>query len=65
MLTQRPTLSDIEEARVRTESIVRKTPILTSEYFNDLLGMELFLNVKIFKKQVHLKSEVHQMQSFL
>ncbi|GIR50114.1 MAG: hypothetical protein CM15mP58_22110 [Burkholderiaceae bacterium] len=43
MLTQRPTLSDIEEARVRTESIVRKTPILTSEYFNDLLGIEAFL----------------------
>ena len=39
MLTQRPTLSDIEKARVRTEPLVKKTPILTSEYFNDLLGI--------------------------
>ena len=42
MLTSIPTLSDIKDARIRTESIVRKTPILTSEYFNELLGMELF-----------------------
>ena len=50
MLNQRPTLSDIQKARVRTESIVRKTPILTSEYFNDLLGMELFFKCENFQK---------------
>ena len=50
MLTQRPTLSDIEKARVRTESIVKKTPILTSEYFNDLLGIELFFKCENFQK---------------
>ena len=50
MLTQRPILSDIEEARVRTESIVKKTPILTSEYFNDLLGIELFFKCENFQK---------------
>ena len=50
MLTQRPTLSNIRDARVRTESIVRKTPILTSEYFNDLLGMELFFKCENFQK---------------
>ena len=50
MLTQRPTLSDIRDARVRTESIVRKTPILTSEYFNDLLDMELFFKCENFQK---------------
>ena len=50
MLSQRPTLSDIQKARVRTESIVRKTPILTSEYFNDLLGMELFFKCENFQK---------------
>ena len=50
MLTQRPTLSDIKDARARTETIVRKTPILTSEYFNDLLGMELFFKCENFQK---------------
>ena len=50
MLTQRPTLSDIKDARTRTETIVRKTPILTSEYFNDLLGMELFFKCENFQK---------------
>ena len=50
MLTQRPTLSDIRDARVRTKSIVKKTPILTSEYFNDLLGMELFFKCENFQK---------------
>ena len=50
MLTQRPTLSDIEKARVLTESIVKKTPILTSEYFNDLLGIELFFKCENFQK---------------
>jgi len=50
MLSQRPTLSDIKDARARTETIVRKTPILTSEYFNDLLGMELFFKCENFQK---------------
>ena len=50
MLTQRPTLSDIKDARIRTESVVRNTPILTSEYFNDLLGMELFFKCENFQK---------------
>ena len=50
MLSQRPTLSDIKDARTRTETVVRKTPILTSEYFNDLLGMELFFKCENFQK---------------
>ena len=50
MLSQRPTISDIKDARTRTETIVRKTPILTSEYFNDLLGMELFFKCENFQK---------------
>ena len=50
MLSHRPTLSDIKDARTRTETIVRKTPILTSEYFNDLLGMELFFKCENFQK---------------
>lgn len=50
MLKDIPTLSDIKAARERTKSIVRKTPILTSEYFNELLGMELFFKCENFQK---------------
>ena len=42
MLNQKPNLQDIKDAQARINPIVRKTPILTSDYFNDLLGMELF-----------------------
>jgi len=50
MLSNRPTLDDIKNARILTESIVRKTPVLTSNYFNDLLGMELFFKCENFQK---------------
>ena len=50
MLTSKPTLKDVQSAQVSTASIVRKTPILTSEYFNDLLGMELFFKCENFQK---------------
>ena len=50
MLSQAPTLEDIKHAQFLTESIVRKTPILTSEYFNELLGMELFFKCENFQK---------------
>ena len=40
MLSQPPTLQDIQNAQSLTDSIVRKTPIITSNYFNELLGME-------------------------
>ena len=50
MLSQAPTLEDIKHAQSLTESIVRKTPILTSEYFNELLGMELFFKCENFQK---------------
>jgi threonine dehydratase len=50
MLNNRPTLSDIQDARNRTKSIVRKTPILTSEYFNKIVGAELFFKCENFQK---------------
>ena len=50
MLSKAPTLEDIKHAQSLTESIVRKTPILTSEYFNELLGMELFFKCENFQK---------------
>ncbi len=50
MLSQRPTLEDIKSARKRTDSIVRNTPVLTSEYFNSLLDMELYFKCENFQK---------------
>jgi threonine dehydratase len=50
MLNQRPSLKDIVDARSRTESIVRNTPILTSEFFNELTGIELFFKCENFQK---------------
>ena len=50
MLTSKPTLKDVQSAQLSTASTVRKTPILTSEYFNELLGMELFFKCENFQK---------------
>ena len=50
MLLQPPTLEDIQNAQSLTDSIVRKTPIITSDYFNELLGMELFFKCENFQK---------------
>ena len=50
LLSAKPTLSDIQSAQSLTSSVVRKTPIVTSEYFNDLLGMELFFKCENFQK---------------
>jgi len=50
MLESKPTLKDVQSAQSLTASIVRKTPILTSEYFNELLGMELFFKCDNFQK---------------
>ncbi len=38
LLSQPPTLEDIQDAQSLTGSIVRKTPIITSNYFNELLN---------------------------
>lgn len=65
MLNNRPTLSDIQDARNRTKSIVRKTPILTSEYFNKIVGAELFFKCENFQKLDPSKLEEHLMQYFL
>ena len=50
MLSQPPTLQDIQNAQSLTDLIVRKTPIITSNYFNELLGMELFFKCENFQK---------------
>jgi threonine dehydratase len=50
MLKKKPNLQDIKDAQARIEPIVRKTPILKSDYFNDLLGMELFFKCENFQK---------------
>ncbi len=45
-----PTLSDIEKASERIDRLVHKTPILTSGYFNELIGSELFFKCENFQK---------------
>ena len=50
MLSKPPTLQDIQNAQSLTDFIVRKTPIITSNYFNELLGMELFFKCENFQK---------------
>ena len=50
MLSKIPTLQDIQNAYSLTKPVVRETPILTSEYFNHLLGMELFFKCENFQK---------------
>jgi threonine dehydratase len=50
MLKIEPTLTDIRGARKLTDTIVRNTPILTSEYFNELLDMQLYFKCENFQK---------------
>lgn len=50
MLKIEPTLTDIRAARKLTNTIVRNTPILTSEYFNELLDMQLYFKCENFQK---------------
>ena len=50
MLSQPPTLEDIQNAQSLTDSIVRKTTIITSNYFNELLDMEFFFKCENFQK---------------
>jgi threonine dehydratase len=50
MLSTEPLLADIFEAKKRTASIVKETPILESEYFNNLLDMQLYFKCENFQK---------------
>jgi len=45
-----PTFEDVKAARARIEPHIHRTPVLTSTYFNDLSGAELFFKCENFQK---------------
>jgi threonine dehydratase len=45
-----PTYDDVLAAHARIEPHIHRTPILTSSYFNDLVGAELFFKCENFQK---------------
>ena len=47
--------SDLIDCHNRIKPFIHNTPVLTSNYVNEITGAEVYLSVKIFKKWVHLK----------
>ncbi len=45
-----PTFQDVVDAHARIEPYIHRTPVLTSSYFNDLVGAELFFKCENFQK---------------
>lgn len=45
-----PTLQDMRDAQVRVKPYVHRTPVLTSQYFNDLTGAELYFKCENLQK---------------
>lgn len=45
-----PTFDDAKAARERIEPYIHRTPVLTSSYFNELSGAELFFKCENFQK---------------
>ena len=45
-----PNIDDVLEAHKRIEPYIHRTPVLTSSYFNDLVGAELFFKCENFQK---------------
>ena len=45
-----PTYDDVLQAHERIKPYIHKTPVLTSSYFNDLTGAELFFKCENFQK---------------
>ncbi len=45
-----PTFEDVKIAHQRIEPHIHRTPVLTSSYFNDLVGAELFFKCENFQK---------------
>ena len=39
-----PTYEDVEQAHQRVAPYIHETPVLTSTYFNDLTGAQLFFS---------------------
>ncbi len=47
---QIPTYEDMLAAHERIKPYIHRTPVLTSAYFNDLVGAELFFKCENFQK---------------
>ena len=47
---QIPVLQDVIDAHERIKPHIHRTPVLTSSYFNDLVGAELFFKCENFQK---------------
>ncbi len=45
-----PTFEDVKTAHARIKPHIHRTPVLTSSYFNDLVGAELFFKCENFQK---------------
>ena len=45
-----PTFDDVLQARKRIEPYIHRTPVLTSTFFNELTGAELFFKCENFQK---------------
>ena len=45
-----PTFQDMLDAHERIKPYIHRTPVLTSSYFNDLIGAELFFKCENFQK---------------
>lgn len=45
-----PTFEDVQEAKIRVNPYIHRTPVLTSSFFNDLTGAELFFKCENFQK---------------
>ena len=45
-----PTLDDMKTARARVTPYIHRTPVLTSEFLNELTGVELFFKCENFQK---------------
>jgi threonine dehydratase len=50
MTMQIPTFDDVLAAHARIAAHIHRTPVLTSSYFNDLTGAELFFKCENFQK---------------
>ena len=49
------TIADMREAHDRIRPHINRTPVLRSDYLDDLTGAQLFSNVKIFRRPAPLR----------
>ena len=50
-----PTFDDVKAAHERIKPHIHRTPVLTSSYFNELVGAELFFKCENFQKACAFK----------